>query len=95
MQRKCNIALPYALPLCHYLVPLLKGPVASTFGHLCLLQGLLQLLRDGLILLPQHIDLLVGSLHVQSGRVLFLGELREMQGDEVQYKGCEQQGALI
>lgn len=74
---------PYALPLRHYLVPLLEGPVAATLGHLSLLQGLLQLLGDGLALLPQHVDLLVGSLHVQGGRILFLegdgGELTDLQ----------------
>lgn len=70
--KKNAVCLPYALPLCYYLVPLLKGPVSSTLGYLGLLQCLLQLLRDGLVLLPQYIDLLVGSLHVQSGRVLFL-----------------------
>lgn len=73
-------SLPYALPLCHYLVPLLEGPVTPTLGHLGLLQGFLQLLGDGLTLLPQHINLLVGSLHVQSGRVLFLRDVEDMEG---------------
>lgn len=66
---------PYAFPLCHYFVPLLKGPVSSTFGHLGLLCGLLQFLGHGLILFPQHLNLLIGSFHVQGGRVLFLRTL--------------------
>lgn len=73
-------SLPYALPFCHYLVPLLEGPVTPTLGHLGFLQGFFQFLGDGFTLLPQHINLLVCSLHVQSSRVLFLRNVEDMYG---------------
>lgn len=67
-----NTHWPYALPLCHYFVPLLEGPVPSTFGHLGFLCGLLQFLGHCFVLFPQHLYLLIGSFHVQGSGILFL-----------------------
>lgn len=64
--------IPDAFSLCHNLVSLLEGPVPTALGHLSLLHSLLQFLRHGLTLLPQHLNLFIGTLHVQSGCVLFL-----------------------
>lgn len=67
---------PYALSFCYDLVSLLEGPVSAALGHFCLLHRLLELLRNGLALLPKHLQLLTDTLHVQRRAVLLL------QGDK-------------
>ncbi len=68
------IYAPYALSLCYDLVSLLEGPVSAALGHFCLLHSLLELLRNGLALLPQNLQLLTDTLHVQRRAVLLLQE---------------------
>ena len=71
--------VPDTVPLCHNLVPLLEGPVPPALGHICLLEGLLQLLAQSLALLSKNFSLLVGSPGIHSYRVF---DLMGMKGKQ-------------
>lgn len=66
--------LPDAVTLCHNLVPLLKGPVPPALGHICFLEGFLQLLAQCLTLLSKDFHLFVGSPSIHGHRVFDLRE---------------------
>lgn len=70
-------SLPDAVTLCHNLVPLLKGPVPPALGHVCFLEGFLQLLAQGLTLFSEDFHLFVGSPSIH-GHCVF--DLREEVG---------------
>lgn len=73
--------IPDAVPLRHDLVPLLEGPVSPALGHICLLEGFLQLLAQSLALLSKEFSLLVGSPGIHCHRVFDLVGSRGKQRD--------------
>lgn len=68
--------IPDAVPLSHDLVPLLECPVPPALGHVCLLEGFLQLLAQSLALLSKDFGLFVGPPGVQCHCVF------DLQGDD-------------